>query len=128
MTTDQKDGFEYQGRFYPWTITDGAKDLMLIDRFTGMSVIDFFETIEDEVERGRGPILLALIATSMRAAFPDRSVERIARTVESLNLSEVTFFGGDEVDPPAETPERATSDSSGESVDASKSSATPAAS
>jgi hypothetical protein len=89
-------GFEFAGEFYPWSVSDGAKDLILIDRFTGMPVTDFFAAIEDDVDRGRAPILLALMATSMRAKHPDRSPERIGRAVEGLSLSQVEFIDGDE--------------------------------
>lgn len=93
-------GFEYKGRFYPWKVTDIGKDLMLIDRFTGMAIADFFDTIDDENERGRGPILLALIATSLRAGNPSWSVQRIVGAVEALSLSDVEF-----VNPESEAPE-----------------------
>jgi hypothetical protein len=98
-------GFEYAGEFYPWTVSDGAKDLMLIDRFTGMTVTDFFAAVDDEVDRGRAPVLLALMATSMRGKHPDRSVERLARTVEGLSLSEVEFIDGDEQEDDAGPPD-----------------------
>ena len=119
-------GFEYDGEFYPWTVSDGAKDLMLIDRFTGMPVTDFFEAVEDDVDRGRAPVLLALIATSMRGKHPDRSVERLARTVEGLSLSAVQFIDGDEpeddANPPDVTDETEPKEPqvSGSSADASK--------
>lgn len=89
-------GFEYQGRTYPWRVSDMGKDLMLIDRFTNMSITEFFDVIDDENERGRGPILLALIATSLRAGNPEWPVDRIARAVMNLNLSDVEFLSGEE--------------------------------
>lgn len=91
-----EDGFELGGVFYRWTASDTGKDLMLIDRFTGMPVHEFFGIIEDTFDRGRAPILLALMATSIRAKFPDRSVERIVRQVQDLSLGEVVFIGGDD--------------------------------
>lgn len=96
-TTERGDGFEYDGTFYRWHVTDGGKDLMLIDRFARMPVTDFFEIIEQEdgVDSGRAPILLALIATSIRDRHPDWTVERIERTVLNLNLGDVSFLGGD---------------------------------
>jgi hypothetical protein len=86
-----EDGFEYQGTFYRYHCSDMGKDLMLIDRFAGLPITDFFALIEDDFERGRAPILLALIATSIRNGHPDWSVERIVRTVLDLNLSEIKF-------------------------------------
>ena len=104
MTAPREDGFEYNGEFHRWSVSDGAKDLMLIDHFTHMPVHEFFETVEDSFDRGRAPILLALIATSMRAKHPDRSTERIIRTVEGLALSEVEFIDADEQEDPDQLP------------------------
>lgn len=121
-TVDRRDdGFEYDGTYYRWHVTDAGKDLMLIDHFTGMPVADFFETIEDNFDRGRAPILLALMATSMRHKHPDWSVPRLTRRVENLNLGDVTFVDSDTEEqpvPPAEagpapaTSERPSSESS----------------
>ena len=103
-THEENDGFEYDGRFYRWHVSDMGKDLMLIDRFAGMSVLDFFEVVDDEDERARGPILLTLIATSIRHGNPNWSVERVTRTVMNLSLSEVEFVGGDEEEGEADPP------------------------
>jgi hypothetical protein len=122
--TDQRDGFEYQGEFYGWSVTDIGKDLMLIDRFSGLPIHEFFQLVDDDHERGRGPILLTLIATSIRAGHPDWTAERVIRTVMDLSLSEVTFLNADKPEsqeglpdsPPAETAE-----SNGSTGDASPS-------
>jgi hypothetical protein len=98
MTDNDKpkdDGFELHGRFYRWHVTDMGKDLMLIDQFAKQPITEFFAQIEDQFDRGRAPILLTLIATSIRAGNPDWSVERIVRTVMNLNLSEVSFVDAD---------------------------------
>jgi hypothetical protein len=89
------DGFEYGGTFYRWHVSDMGKDLMLIDRFSGLPITEFFDVVDDEHERTRGPILLTLIATSIRNGHPDWSVERIARLVLGLSLSDVAFVNGD---------------------------------
>lgn len=107
------DGFEYklpedeESTFFKWSVSDGGKDLMLIDRFTGMPIHEFFETIGDSFDRSRAPILLALIATSIRAKFPDWTPERIVRTVQNLSLSDVEFVDADKdvADPPTEDPD-----------------------
>jgi hypothetical protein len=126
-TIDRRDdGFELEGTFYRWHVTDTGKDLMLIDRFTGMPVADFFETIEDSFDRGRAPVLLALMATSMRAKHPDWSVERIARVVQGVSLGDVTFVDSDaeaQPIPPAEGGQ--TPPASTEQSDGSSSSSTP---
>lgn len=95
-TEEVEVGFEIEGQFYRWSVSDSAKDLMLIDKFTQMPAHEFFELIEDSFDRGRGPILLAMMACSIRRGHPDWSVERIARTVLNLSLNEVTFIGGEE--------------------------------
>lgn len=121
-TIERKDdGFELDGEFYRWHVTDTGKDLMLIDRFTSMPVADFFETIEDSFDRGRAPILLALMATSIRNANPDWSVERVVRMVQGLSLGDVVFLDADaeaQPVPPAEggqTPPTSTESSNGSS-------------
>lgn len=100
-----EDGFEVEGEFYRWAVTDTGKDLMLIDRFTGMPVAEFFETIEDNFDRGRAPILLALMATSIRGKHTEWSVERVVRFVQGVSLGEVAFVDSDAEEqpiPPAE--------------------------
>lgn len=89
-----EDGFEYQGVFYPWHVSDVGKDLRLIDHFTEMPIAEFFTSVQDSFDNGRGPILLALIATSIRHLRPDWSVERICRMVDGLALSDVEFIDG----------------------------------
>ena len=124
----KEDGFEYklpgddQATFFKWSVSDGGKDIMLIDRFTQMPVHEFFAIVEDEVERGRGPILLALLATSIRAKFPDWTPERIARVVQNLSLSDVEFIDADE---DAKVPPTEATPTGEKSPDESKSSATP---
>lgn len=116
----QEDGFEYklpgddEATFFRWSLSDGGKDIMLIDRFTAMPIDEFFKVVEDSFDRSRGPILLAMIATSIRARFPDWTVERIFRTVQNLALSEVMFIAADEEgdDPPTESGETPTQEKS----------------
>lgn len=91
-------GFELAGTFFRWSVSDHAKDLILIDRFTQMPAHEFFETIEDNFDRGRGPILLAMMATSIRRAHPDWSVERVVRKVSDISMSEVVWLGGEDED------------------------------
>lgn len=97
-TISQQDaGFEWQGVFYPWKLSDTGKDLLLIDRITNMPVDEFFEVVEDEGSVLRGSILLAMIATSLRAYHHTWSIERIYRSVMELSLSEdIEMFGMDE--------------------------------
>lgn len=109
------DGFEFKGEFFRWNVSAIGKDLMLIDKFSGLPVADFFEIVEDDFDRGRAPIMLTLIATSIRAGHPDWTVERIVRTVMDLSLDEVTFLTGDVEEPkgpPASEGEEPTGESS----------------
>lgn len=130
----QEDGFEYklpgddQATFFRWSVSDGGKDILLIDRFTGLPVHEFFDLVGDSFDRGRGPIMLALIATSIRAKFPDWTPERIVRVVQNLRLSELEFIDAEE-DGPSPLPEtqQQNDDGSGSPSDVSKSSATQAA-
>jgi hypothetical protein len=105
VTDTDQDGFEYQDRFYPWHITDMGKDLMLIDRICGLSLTEFYEVADDALQQDRAPVLLALIATSIRAGNPSWSVERIVRLVMDMKLSDVKIVGAEEglPGPPAET-------------------------
>lgn len=122
----REDGFELEGDFYRWKVTDTGKDLMLIDRFTGMPVADFFETIEDSFDRGRAPVLLALMATSIRSQHPDWSVERIARLVQAVSLGDVTFVDSDaEAQPIPPAKGGQTPPTSTQPLDGSSSSPTP---
>jgi hypothetical protein len=98
-------GFEYAGLFYPWAVSTKGKDLILIDRISGMGVVEFFELIEDDYDMGRAPVTLALIATSIRARHPDRSVERILRTVMELDIeNDIEMVGGGDSEEPIENP------------------------
>jgi hypothetical protein len=120
----QEGGFEYQGTFYPWNVSDTGRDLMLIDRITGMPMDEFFETIEDPDQRGRTPILLALIATSISHRHPERSIDRIYRTVMNLSLRDVELVSPEEPDtdeaevvlPPPPSDESARSPTNGSSL------------
>jgi hypothetical protein len=93
-------GFELHGVFYRWHLSDNGKDLMLIDRFTGMPTTEFFQLVEDNFDRGRAPVVLAMIATSIRNHHPEWTVERITRKVMDMNLTDVTFIDGEEEEDP----------------------------
>lgn len=108
---DQEPGFEYKDEFYPWAQTRfGGKDIIIIDRITGMQLDEFQDAITDETSPLRGVTLLAVMGIAMRAKHPSWSPERIYRTMLDLDLGDVNFVGGDDEDPPAEgveeTPEK----------------------
>lgn len=85
-------GFEFEGRFYTLHVSDIGKDLMLIDRISQMPMRDFYAAADDAFERGRGPVILTLIATSLRNGNPDWTVERIYRKVMDLSLGDDVVF------------------------------------
>jgi hypothetical protein len=107
-----EDGFEYQGEFYRWrTDSDlNGKDLMLIDRITGMPFNDYLAMTQDPVESGRTSVLLTMVALSMRAANPEWTVERIMRLMVDFKPDDfVTIDADTEADtlPPASADEPA---------------------
>jgi hypothetical protein len=122
--TEREDGFEFDGAFYRFHVSDIGKDLLLIDRFTGLPPHEFFEAVESRsiFDLMRAPMLLALVSTSLRAAHPDWSVERIHRLVSEKPFGEIEWIFGDEEEgvavdgPPSSTAEEeSTSSSSAES-------------
>jgi len=132
----KEDGFEYQfpdddqATFFPWKVNvEGAKDMLIIDSFTQLPIDVFHEKLQDGFERRRGPFLLALIATSIAAKYPEWTVQRICRLVENLDFSKFKGIEADEEEasgdalPPVETGEQ-TSDTSSSPSDESSSSAT----
>jgi hypothetical protein len=99
----QEPGFELkfpderEAEFFPFAIgLSGAKDIKIIDRCTQMPLDEFAEALDDPSQRGRGPIMLAMIGLSIRAKYPDWSVERIMHFIDELELPDVTFLGAEE--------------------------------
>lgn len=85
-------GFIYQKDFYPLSISEKGKDLLLIDRLTQRPPDAIFSELEAGVDI-RGPAILALIATSFRAAYPEWPLQRIINLVEEIELSELEWVG-----------------------------------
>lgn len=105
-----RNGFEWGGRFYPWHVSDIGKDLMLIDRIAQMPMAEFLDEVADVEDTDRAPILLGLIATSIRSGNPDWSVGKIERAVLAMSMrDDVEFVYEDDDDeaavlPPSVTP------------------------
>ena len=98
-TDKQPTGFDYRGRFYPWHVTDHGKDLLLIDTFARMPADEFFQLMDGGgLDTGAAPVLLALIATSLRNGNPSWSFEKLERTVMNTPLSDFEFVGDEEED------------------------------
>ncbi len=91
----EREGFELDGVFYEWHASDTGKDLMLIQNF--VDPVSFLET--KEVDLAEIPLLLALIATSLRYAT-NWSVPRILRTIEDRSIGDFVIIGG-ATSPPA---------------------------
>jgi len=104
MSTNEA-GFEYEGRFYPWSMTSLGKDLMLVDRFCGISISEI-QTLGDDALQ-RPSLMLAMIATSLRAGNPDWSVERIYQTVMNINVDTDIVHINSETEEPNPLPETA---------------------
>ena len=104
MTAETEGGFEYDGRFYEWRFGSTGKDLMLLDRISGMSMSELWEAAEQN--KDRPSLMLSMIALSLRAGNPSWSVERIMHIVEELDTeTDIQWVGAESTpDPtPAET-------------------------
>lgn len=100
-----RNGFEWRGRFYPWHVSDVGKDLLLIDRIAEMPIGEFMEMVADIEETERAPVILGLIATSLRSAHPDWTVSKIERVVLAMSIREdVEFVYDDDEDEAAVRP------------------------
>jgi len=93
---EKKSGFEYEGEFVSWHLTDKVVDLQLVDQFAKMPPADFFAAVEDDFDRERTPILSAMIATSLRHHYQNWSIARVIRFVENMHMSQLVFFDGEE--------------------------------
>lgn len=126
MTDEQQAGFEIDGEFYPISLTSGAKDILIVDRVTNMTLEEFQDALEDP-NRMRGSAILGLIGTSIRAKHPDWSVERVVATVMAVDFETLVTVGDAVEDPtPGGHPEPPDENSTSPS-DASSSSPTAAA-
>lgn len=115
-------GFEYEGEFIPWHLTDKIKDLQMIDYFAKMPPGEFFEHVRDDFDRSRTPITAAMIATSLLHARPNWSTNRVIRVVENMESSRIVYFDGeDEPSIEVESP-LATDPASGDGEDSPESS------
>lgn len=102
----RKSGFEYDGKFYPFEISDKGRDVFLIDRITGMPLQDVFAEVKKPIDEMRTPVFFALVATSIRAKRTDWSLERILRIADELSYSEIleSIVGGDQDEEATERP------------------------
>lgn len=126
-------GFEMGGEFFPWKISFGAKDLLLMDRFSGMPITDFYAMATDSFDVDRAPVKLTLIAMAIRAKYPQWTVERIVRKVNSIEnlVTDIVELDreddGDTVPTPGGQTGPPADDISPSPSDESKPSATPVA-
>ena len=127
---EKKAGFEYEGVFVSWHLTDKVVDLQLVDQFAKMPPADFFAAVEDDFDRERTPILSAMIATSLRHHYQNWSISRVIRYVENMHMGQLVFFDGEEEEPEVEglppTQKDIPSDEGEDSPDSSEKSSEPA--
>jgi len=127
-------GFRLADEAYDWFVSDRGVDLILIDRVTEMPVQAFFRELEASQDDMRGPLLLALIATSIRHKHPDWSTGRIVRIVMELSLdNDLEIIAGDEGKGPAEaspevSPTSSPTSSESPAIPSATSSASPSSS
>jgi len=91
---ESKAGFSLNGGdVIEWNIGDGVKDLILIDKVTmGMPTAEFYGAIRDAEQRGRGPVLLGMLALSVRAAHPDWSLRVIEDMIMNMDFETLTYY------------------------------------
>ena len=95
-----KSGFEYDGVFVAWHLTDKVIDLQLVDHFAKIPPAEFFALVEDDFDRERTPILSAMMATSLRHHYPRWSLPRVIRFVENIHMGGIIFFDGEDEEEP----------------------------
>lgn len=120
----QKSGFEYEGVFISWHLTDKVVDLQLVDHFAKMPPAEFFAMIEDDFDRERIPILSAMIATSMRHHYQRWSLPRVIRFVEEMHMGQVVFIDGEDEETEVEGLPPTTPDTPSEEEEDTKDSST----
>lgn len=130
--------FELDGRVYELKMKLGhPKDMLLLDRITGGRALEIAAAAEAEADdpdalESWGPTwTIAVVATSIRAAHPDWSVERVydrVMRIEDID-AEIAWLGGESEAqqlPPAPSGDESTQPtSSTSSADDSLSSPTP---
>lgn len=120
-----KPGFDLDGRFYPFADNHTMGDAVLINLLTGMDGEEYAELLAeasaemDEIAAAReadGPqpisvaakdarVMLGLVGIAFWRGHPSWSVTRVARHVQGMDISRLTFHGGaDDEDGGAETP------------------------
>ena len=124
-----EDGFEYklpgdeQATFFKWNLNyESTPHMRLIDHFARVPIDVFMETLDDDLEKRRIPVLLSVIATSIESKYPEWTFERVVRTVEKFDWSNYKEIEGDDALPPDEGPaEQTTEDSTSQSGESSPS-------
>lgn len=90
---EPQDGFKWRGEFFPFVL-NGAhpKDIVLVERITKIPIFEYERRAEagDPALRS-GSMLVALMATSIRAKHPDWDVERIERWTYDLDFTSDDF-------------------------------------
>jgi hypothetical protein len=111
--SEDRDGFEINGRFYPWVQQMRIVDPPLIVEVTGLKYNDFLREWQDTIAKAADaeehgeqldpldidPIVMnGLIAVAIWQQHTDWSRQKVVRYLERLNQADVEIVGGDEPD------------------------------
>lgn len=109
-------GFEYEGTFYPFAMTQSMGDLVLVRQLTGLDGEEFATLLAEWAENTKQArderVLVGLIGLSYWRKHPSLSMDSVARFVlQECDIRKVVWHGGaakgDDVDPPTSAPELA---------------------
>ena len=97
---DSKPKFVIGGQEYPMATTFRLVDPVLVREATGMAWADFVEALDDESRRADPTVLLGLLAVAVWQAHPRWTRDRVLRFLEDVEITSVTFHGGEADNPP----------------------------
>jgi hypothetical protein len=90
---------ETEMTFFPLSVdATTSKAMQIIDRCTALPLDEFWDAMEDPRQRARGPILMAMLGLSIRAARPTWTVERIMDIVGEADWTNVDLVAGDDTE------------------------------
>jgi hypothetical protein len=89
----KQDGFTWEGEFYPFVVNGGhPKDIVLVERIARIPIFEYERlAASGDPALSSGSMLIALMATSIRAKHPDWNVEDVERFVFNVDLGSDSF-------------------------------------
>jgi hypothetical protein len=105
--SDQQEGFEIKGRFYPWAEQMRLQDPLLVTQVTDLSYTEFLKAWQRTIESMNDPdseddvdpiIFNGLVAVAIWQQNPEWSRARVVRFMEHLSQDDLEVVGGDEVE------------------------------